>query len=125
MLMTLSICGCSKKTISDVKVKDLEYTVVEDEDLPKELYQMINEKKKEDIQMTYQTNEYMYVVYGYGTKMTNGYSISVDDFYLSKNAIYLKTTLYGPKNTDTVSKCNTYPYIVLKTERRAEPVIYE
>ena len=74
--------------------------------------------------MTYTTKDYTYIVVGYGTQETSGYSIKVNDLYLGKNAIYVDVSLMGPAADETVSETKTMPYIVLKIEKRDETVIF-
>ena len=69
--------GCSLKGINNTKKEEIDYTVVEDEDLPAELKKLIDEKKGSTLKMTYTTKDYTYMVAGYGTMTTSGYSISV------------------------------------------------
>ena len=56
---------------------------------------------------------------------TGGYSISVEDCYLSDTAICVKTRLQGPKNGEEVTKAPSYPFIVLKLELREEEVLFQ
>ncbi len=104
---------------------DLEFTVVEEADLPEELKTLIEEKKKEPMKLTYSNSEYLYIVAGYGEQRSGGYSISVDELYLTENAIYIKTTLIGPGADEKVTQAATWPYVVVKTELREEPVVFE
>lgn len=67
--------------------------------------------------MTYTTKDYTYVVAGFGTKETSGYSIKVNDVYKSGNAIYADFTLMGPAENEPVNEVPTTPYIVLKYEK--------
>ena len=107
------------------KQKDLEFTVVEEADLPEELKTLIEEKKKEPMKLTYSNSEYLYIVTGYGEQRSGGYSITVDELYLTENAIYIKTTLIGPGADEKVTQAATWPYVVVKTELREEPVVFE
>lgn len=63
VLMLLS--GCVRKECEE-KVKDLEFTVTKEEELPEALRQQIEEKKEGDFRFTYSDNEYLYVARGYG-----------------------------------------------------------
>ena len=83
------------------------------------------EKKEGDFRFTYSDNEYLYVARGYGIQETGGYSISVEDCYLSDTAICVKTRLQGPKNGEEVTKAPSYPFIVLKLELREEEVLFQ
>ena len=117
VLMLLS--GCVRKECEE-KVKDLEFTVTKEEELPEALRQQIEEKKEGD-----SDNEYLYVARGYGIQETGGYSISVEDCYLSDTAICVKTRLQGPENGEEVTKAPSYPFIVLKLELREEEVLFQ
>lgn len=88
------LSGCSN---DNVKNKEkIEYTVVEDADLPVELKKIINERKDNTLRLTYATKDYTYIVVGYGTKETSGYSIKVNDVYLGDGSIYADVSLLGP-----------------------------
>ena len=118
------LCGCVRKECEE-KVKDLEFTVTKEEELPEALRQQIEEKKEGDFRFTYSDNEYLYVARGYGIQETGGYSISVEDCYLSDTAICVKTRLQGPENGEEVTKAPSYPFIVLKLELREEEVLFQ
>ena len=68
------------------KVKDLSYTIVDEEDIPQALLDTIEEKKAAECKLTYETDDALYVVHGYGEQETGGYSIAVKEFYLTGNA---------------------------------------
>ena len=122
VLMLLS--GRVRKECEE-KVKDLEFTVTKEKELPEALRQQIEEKKEGDFRFTYSDNEYLYVARGYGIQETGGYSISVEDCYLSDTAICVKTRLQGPENGEEVTKAPSYPFIVLKLELREEEVLFQ
>ena len=122
VLMLLS--GCVRKECEE-KVKDLEFTVAKEEELPEALRQQIEEKKEGAFRFTYSDNEYLYVARGYGIQETGGYSIQVQNLYLAQNAIYFEADLIGPENGAEAEKAVSYPYIVVKTERLEENVVFE
>lgn len=118
------LAGCSIKEVDSDKVMELDFTVVEDNDLPSELKKLIDEKKQNTLRMTYTTKDYTYMVMGYGTQETSGYSIRVNDVYLGKNAVYADVSLVGPAAGEEVTEMPTTPYIVIKIEKREETVIF-
>lgn len=118
----MTMTGCSKNDSKEHEVID--YTVVENDDLPAELKKLIDNKKANTLRMTYTTKDYTYVVAGFGTKETSGYSIKVNDLYKSKDAIYADFTLMGPAENESVNEVPTTPYIVLKYEKRDESVVF-
>ena len=102
----------------------LAYTVVETAELPSSAQEMILEKKDRDFQMTYQKGDTVYLIRGYGKKMSGGYSIQVAELSVSSTAVFFKTRLIGPEK-EKQSGAPSYPYIAVKTEYREEPVIFE
>lgn len=120
----LPLTGCSIIKKDSNKVAELEYTVVENEDLPTELKKLIDSKKENTIRLTYATKDYTYIVAGYGQQPTSGYSIRVNDIYVGTNAIYIDVDLLGPESGEQVTELPTTPYIVLKIEKREESVVF-
>jgi hypothetical protein len=121
----LGLIGCKAENTDIKKLEDLEFTVVEDADIPGELKEIIDEKKEEPFKLSYSNKDYLYIVVGYGKQNSGGYSISVDELYLTSNAIYIDTNLIGPSQEDMVSQGVTYPYVVVKLEFRDERVVFE
>jgi hypothetical protein len=106
------------------KVQDLEFTVANVQELPEALQEQLELKKEEAFTLTFSDNEYLYIARGYGMQETGGYSISVQDCYLTENTICVGTTLVGPAVGETVEKTPSYPFIVLKLELREEDVVF-
>ena len=117
-------CTVSKEESSE-KISDVDFTVVEDIDVPKEVKEVIEERKTNPFQVAYTMNEGTYIIVGYGEQATGGYSITADELYLAEDGVHVKTTLLGPDKDVTVDAKVSYPYIVLKTEVTEEDVIFE
>ena len=122
--LELCPCGSSGSKEPDNKTS-VDYTVVENADLPEELRKLIESKKDKVMRLTYTTKDYTYVVAGYGTRETSGYSIKVNDVYTGDNALYIDLNLIGPAAGEAVNEVETYPVIVLKMERREESVVFK
>lgn len=121
-LLTLSGCKISKS--DGTKVADLDYTVVEEEKIPAELKNQINEKKEADFKLTYENGDDLYIVRGYGEQETGGYSITVDKVYLTTNSVCFQTTLLGPTELEAKSKAPSYPYIVVEIKDQGKNVVF-
>lgn len=117
--------GCGMKKGGSEKIRDLEFTVLEEEEIPDKLKEAIEEKKADDFKMTYILDDYLYIVRGFGMQETGGYSIQVQELYLADNAIYFESDLIGPGSSEEKEKAVSYPYIVIKTERLDENVVFE
>lgn len=120
-----TFAGCTMVSDEPVKQKDLGFTVVSEEKIPEELMTIIEEKKAEPFQLTYSDDAYLYIVIGYGQKDQGGYSIAVDELYLTEDAIHTGTTLLGPGQEEKGSGSPSWPYIVLKLDYLDKPVLFE
>jgi hypothetical protein len=125
LFTAIGLTACKTENTDIKKLKDLDFTVVEDADLPGELKEIIDEKKAEPFKLTYTNKDNLYIVVGYGKQNSGGYSIQVNELYLTKNAIYINTNLIGPSKEDMVSQGITYPYVVVKLELREERVVFK
>ena len=127
MAVLLLLAGCSKQKDPLEKIKDLEFTVLAEDNIPEELKALIDEKKQNAFKLTYQDNGFLYICVGYGEQISGGYSIAVNALYLTENAVYADTTLLGPDPADeAAAKRHTpsYPYVVIKTEFVDKPVVF-
>ena len=119
------LSGCTFLSEERIKLRDLDFTVLSEEKIPEELMSIIEEKKKEPFQITYTDKEYLYICTGYGEQATGGYSIAVNELYLTDTAVYVSTSLLGPESADKNNATPSYPYIVIKTEYLDQTVIFE
>lgn len=119
--------GCGVKQVKEEKGKSLDFTVMKESEIPEELMKHIDEKKANEFKFTFYNQEkkdFLYIVVGYGKQPTGGYSIAVEDLYLTDNSIYIDTSLVGPAKDDVVTQAITYPYIVAKIPYMDKPVTF-
>lgn len=117
--------GCKIRKDDGKKVRDLEFSVVGDSDVPAELKQIITEKTLQPFKLTFNDEQNLYIVVGYGPQDTGGYSIAVKELYLTENSIVIDTELLGPEKGEKPAPETSYPYIVVKTENLENPVIFQ
>ncbi len=125
LLLCATVClnGCDEKDSAE-KVKTIDYTVVPAEDIPEDLLEIIEPRKEVPFQLTFSDQSYLYIIRGYGKQNTGGYNIVINDFYQTKDGLYLDTELFGPAADETVDGRISYPYIVIKTELIDLPVTF-
>ena len=123
--MLLILNGCSVEKTEQKKIRDLDFTLVEDSQIPENLRTLIEEKKAAEMKITMDDGEAKYIVAGYGSQKTGGYSISVDELYLTDNAIHINTTLIGPSKGEMVPEAESFPYVVLRIEYLDKSVVFE
>ena len=119
----LLLAGCSHKEAPE-KTSDLDFTIVSGTDIPEELQILIQERQENSFELTFSDQSCLYVIKGYGKQKSGGYSIVVNDFYQSGDQLVFDTELFGPKTDETVSEAPSYPYIVIKTKYRENPVVF-
>ena len=124
-LMCMAVFVCGKKQDTMEKIKDLECTVIPEDNLPQELFDMIEQRKADAFKITFEDRGFLYICVGYGTQQTGGYSIAVNDLYETSNAIYVDTNLIGPSPEEKSNPVASYPYIVIKTEFIDKPVVFD
>lgn len=122
---TALLSGCTYLSDERIKLRDLDFTVLSEEKIPEELKGIIEEKKSLPFQITYTDNQNLYICIGYGEQETGGYSIAVEELYLTDSNICVNTSLLGPEASEKGNKTPSYPYIVLKTEFLEQTVIFE
>lgn len=124
VLAMFCLAGCQKEE-EDVKLQELTYTVLAEKNIPTPLLDELEVRKKEEFRITYEDGEYLYLCVGYGQQESGGYSIQVKELGLYEDYILLDTTLIGPSHDEAAQKVPSYPYMVLRTELRNTPVLFE
>ena len=124
MGMSMTCTGCSVEKIASDKVKDVDYTIVTEAEIPETLKTSIEERKKAPFKLSYSDNKELYIVVGYGEQPSGGYSIIVDELYLTDNTIVFATTLEGPEQKQEMEVNPTYPYVVVKMEYIDYEIVY-
>ncbi len=124
-LCVLAVSGCTLLSEEKIKLRDLDFTVLGEEKIPEQLKAIIEEKKAAPFQITYTDKQNLYICIGYGEQETGGYSIAVNELYLTDTNICVNTSLLGPDAAEKNNKTPSYPFIVIKTEYLEQPVIYE
>ena len=123
LVLAAVLSGCGLIRIEEEERKPIDYTVVERQDIPAALDEIMNEKKEKEFQLSYQTGEALYLAKGYGRQMSGGYSIQVEELGVSSNGLFFVTRLIGPKDLNEAG-VPSYPCIVIKTEPQKKPVVF-
>lgn len=124
MLGMLLMSGCTMITAGQDKIRDLDFTVLGEERIPKELLAEIEAQGEQAFTMAYSDGEFLYLVAGYGEQKGTGYCIAVEECYLTEHAIYVDTILLGPESPERTQETSR-PYIVLKTENLEKTIIFQ
>lgn len=117
------LAGCANE--KEEKVRDLDAVILSEDVLPAELKEIIDGKKAKPFQFTYSDRQNLYICIGYGKQETGGYSITLDELYLTDSEVIVSTTLLGPSVSDQAKKTATYPFIVIQTELAEQPVRFQ
>lgn len=125
LALVMMFTGCEMMSMERVKLRDLEFVILSEEVLSEELKTILSERKAEPFKLTYSDADALYICVGYGAQKGGGYSITVDELYLTEDAIYVETTLLGPDEGKSSKDVTSYPYIVIRTEALEENVVVE
>ncbi len=124
IFLSLKVCllfGCNSK--KEDRLQDLDFTVIDDIDIPDELKTIIDQKKAGEFKLTYADQDELYIAVGYGKQLTGGYSIQFPDVYLTNDNIVVTSVLLGPEKEEPANI--SYPYAVIKIQYREEPVLFQ
>ncbi len=124
MACALLLPACSMQIDDEEKLRDIEYTVVDPEEVPEELNAQIEEEKKDVFRLTFADEGWLYLARGYGEKDTSGYSVEVAECWESDNAVCLRTRLTGPSRDEEIAEEATWPSLVVKMEYCDKDVIF-
>ncbi len=122
-VMMLFLAGCAGESTEEDKLKDIEFTVIGEDQQPDSLKEIVAEKSAQPFQISYTLGEELYIAVGYGEQPSGGYSISVNAFYETEESLVIDTTLIGPGKAENVTNTPTRPYVVIKTENIADKAI--
>lgn len=124
-LWSFLLSACGEKRTEASRGKDLDFQIVMMEQAPKEVRQMIMEKKQQPFFFTYREEGQLYICVGYGEKSSGGYSITVEGLTEADNAVYVDTNLIGPGTEDTKIQGTSYPCLVIRTKDIDKAVVYD
>ena len=125
VLVALLLAGCTIIEDRTQKEKDIDFTVLPEQEIPKPLLEKIKQKQDNVFKMTYSDDNYLYICVGYGAQETGGYSVTVDELYLTANAIYINTSLLAPDEKLNRKGMVSYPYICVKMEYIDKNVVFQ
>ena len=121
----LGLSGCSIRVIPKQEEKrEIPFVIMGKEVIPKEVEKLIEEKKEQQIKLTYVDDTNRYIIIGYGKQNTGGYSIYIEELYATENAIYVDTALIPPENKPQKEKVPSYPVMVIQIKEMALPVVF-
>ena len=125
VVLGIQMQGCKFRIIpEEQKRQEIPFVIVSEECIPKELASLIEQRKEEEIKLTYVDGNDRYIIVGYGKQKTGGYSIYIKDLYVTQNAIYVDTCLMGPKEQN-LKDTPSYPVLVIQISEMGLPVVFK
>lgn len=125
MFGILFLPGCVTRVQTAEKIRDLEFTVLDKDDVPEELKEQIEEARTVPFRMTFADQGSLYIARGYGKRETSGYSVTVEELFETENAVFIRTDLLGPGNGEETEDADTYPYVVVRLEDIGKEVVFD
>lgn len=128
LFLFFSVLGtsCQKNSGASKEKQQVGFVICEEEKLPDELKELIEEKKEQPFQLTFQNTANLYIVVGYGEQLRGEYVAAVRELYETEKGIYADTTLISISYVEKqkAGEPSTYPYVVLKCEKSEKPVFF-
>lgn len=126
IVLGIQMQGCGVKIIPQEEARrEVEFVIVSEECIPKEIQTLIDTRKEEEMKLTFVDGEERYIIIGYGKQRTGGYSIYIKDLYAMDNALYVDTCLLGPKKGSKRKEAASYPVMVLQISEMGLPVVFK
>ena len=122
ILLTASACSVWEK--SKEKIRDLEFVVLQEEEIPEELKEQMELAKGKDYRITYTDQGKLYIARGYGERETDGYRVGVKECCETENTVYIRTELFGPEKGEKLRRERTNPHVVVLLSDVEKPVIF-
>ena len=82
--VTAALRGCVSTQAETEKIRDMKYEVIEEEDIPQSLREMIKGGEKKPFRITYSDQGFLYIAQGYEVQPTTGYSVEVKELMRRK-----------------------------------------
>ena len=78
---TAALTGCVSTQAETEKIRDMKYEVIEEEDIPQSLREMIKGGEKKPFRITYSDQGFLYIAQGYEVQPTTVYSGELTQLY--------------------------------------------
>jgi hypothetical protein len=126
LLISVTGCGGDEEEIK----QEISYELCSQTMIPDELAEIIAEKINDSFTMSYSTNDYTYIVVGYGMHQRDGYVVELKDIFATDYACYVQCAILTEeyvKSMEGVRICSpasSAPYLVLRCRRLSKPVMF-
>lgn len=119
------LAGCRTEKKAEEGKTNLEFQIVEKEEIPEEMRAMIEKQKEVPFWITYGDQEHLYIGRGYGRKETSGCNIRIDTCCETGEQILFHTSLIGPEADVKENETSMIPYVVVKVKWSRKQVVFQ
>ena len=117
--------GCQSGASEEKRGEDLEFTVSGEADIPAALKELIDKKREKAFKLTYADGQEMYILIWEVPQKVVGYSVAVKALYETDNSIVIRTELQGPEAGEAKGTEESFPVLIVRTEFRDKPVVFQ
>ena len=117
LFLVIFSVGCGRTIHFGPDKEKVEYVICKESNLPAQLQELLEEKKKKSCTFTFTNSMYTYLVVCYGSRPYSGYSVRIEECSKTPEALYLRTQLIGPSAREPVVETETFPFLVLRCEK--------
>jgi len=123
LALLVLVAGCGEKTVGGPT--EMSFQRVEEEQLPEDVKNWLNEKINEYGKDTFAHEEKLYILVAYGEKPTAGYIVEIDKVEKADGNINVYASFQDPAAGDMVATVITYPYDLVVIEDQGLPVTFK
>ena len=125
-ILVSALIGCRIVDVSEGEAKEVDYTLLESDEIPEEVEKVLEKQGQEPFALAYESGGFLYLMKSYGLQNSGGYSIRVESLYATGQVVHVQTTLEGPATREEQKGDSSCPTIVLKLEARENAsVVFE
>lgn len=121
-------------SFDDGERKEIDFYICDESEIPDNLAEIMNNKKKKAYELTYENGKYVFIAIGYGEKSKDNQVVVLKDIYETDKVIGVETTLYTDSFVDENEEYagrtsrfdkSFYPCIVIRCEKKDKPVYFK
>lgn len=117
LFVVIFFVGCNRTINLGADKEKVEYVICKESNLPSQMRELLEEKKKQPCTFTFSNSMYTYLAVCYGSRPYSGYSVKIEECSRTSGALYLRTQLIGPSAREPVVETETFPCLVLRCEK--------
>lgn len=123
-ILLLGACN-GKEEVAEEK-KSLSFEVCGERELPDQVTELIEKKKKSPFRFSYEDSAHLYLAVGYGEQPQGEYVAAVKELYETEQGFYVSTTLVSLSHREnwSIGEPSVFPYVVIRCAKTEKNIFF-